>query len=151
MVYSYRASFNFYLHVWGSFLQFAVFVSCEALQTAWWSPAWQAENLSGEAPDHFGKERKPSCFIITNRSGQFRKVRSISPFWIFVNVTASHFPIGHQIVAHCFHKEQKEFAKSGKAPLPWAPIKTSFGKGEAFYPSLSFPRFYFFFFFCHIS
>lgn len=104
----------------------------------------QTHNLSGEALDCFGKERKPSCFIITNRSRHFLKVRSIPPFYIFVNVTASHFPIGHQIVAHCLHKEQREFPKSGKAFFPWAPIKTSFGKVEAFYPSFFFSPVFFF-------
>lgn len=62
-----------------------------------------------------------------------------------------HFPIGHQIAAHRFHKEQREFAKTGGALFPWAPIKTSFGKVAAFYPSLSQCFFFLSFFFCRIS
>lgn len=89
-----------------------------------------------KAMHHFWRERKPSCFMNTNTSRRFLKVCSIS-FWIFfffVTVTASHFPIGHQIVAHRFHKEQREFTKRGGARLPWVLIKTSFGKVAAFYP-----------------
>lgn len=55
-------------------------------------------------------------------------------FWTSFNVTASNFPIGCQSAAHRLHKE---FAKAGGARLPWAPIKTSFGKVAAFHPSVS--------------
>lgn len=85
------------------------------------------------------RERKKALLFYKYKHKQASYERAQQhPFLnFFVDVTASHFPIGHRLSAHLFHKEQREFAKTGGAFFPRAPIKTSFGKVAAFYPSLS--------------
>ena len=132
-------SFNFYLHAQHIIPQLAPRKSSETSQTAWWYFEWQADFKSAAS---FSRGKKALLFYRYKhkRSSCERMCTAASFFNFFflfvfsVNVTASHFPTGHRIAAHLVHKEQREFANS---LFPWAPIKTSFGKVAAFYPSLS--------------
>lgn len=99
-----------------------------------------------KALHHLGSERKPRCFINTNTSRHLTNVHSGSSFFEFLSTQLypiSLLGIGLLLISsiksreNLQQKKRRKRKKTGRALFPWAPIKTSFGKVAAFYPSLS--------------